>query len=101
MTPDNKKHLLRTVLVVALIGIWLLFLTQPKEVVWWFWLVPIPLLLTIYEMVLRGSCCSNCRRDFGLKEVSRTPGGSLGGGRVHLVCVFCGEEGTHRIGTGH
>lgn len=101
MTPENKKRLLRTVLVAALIGIWLFFLNQSKELVWWLWLVPLPLLLTIYEILLRGSRCSNCRRDFGLKEVGRTPNGSLGGGRVHLACVFCGEEETHRVGIGH
>lgn len=101
MTPEHKKRLLRMGMVALLIGIWLFLLAQPEELVWWFWLVPIPLLLTIYEVVLRGYRCRHCGRDFGLKEVGRTPGGSLGGGRAHLVCVFCGEEETHRIGTGH
>lgn len=101
MTPKIKKRLLRTVLIVALVGIWLFFLVQTtNEPPWWFWLFPIPILLTLYEIVLRGSRCSTCGRDFALEKESRTPNGPLGGGRVKMVCVFCGAEETHRIGTG-
>lgn len=101
MAPEFKKTLLRTVMVMALVGFWLFLLSRPEDVVWWLWLVPIPLLLTVYQAVLRGPRCRQCRRDFGLKEVGRTPGGALGGGRAHMKCMYCGAEETHRIGTGH
>lgn len=101
MTPKIKKRLLRTVLVMRLSVSGCFFLTQTKQPPWWVWLFPIPILLTVYEIVLRGSRCSTCRQDFALKEASRTPGLALGGGRVEMVCMFCGEKESHRIGTGH
>ncbi len=101
MAPEFKESLLRAAMVVALLGFWLFLLTRPEDVVWWLWLVPIPLLLTVYQAVSRGSRCSQCRQKFGLEEVSRTSGGPLGGGRVHMKCIHCGGEETHRIGTGH
>ncbi len=101
MRPELKKRFLRTAMMVLLIGIWLFFLAQPEELVWWFWLAPIPLLLAIHEVVLRGYRCRHCGGDFGLKEVGRTPGGPLGGGRVRVVCEFCGEAESRRIGIGH
>ena len=101
MTPENKKLLLRVAMVALLIGIWIFLFFQGEELVWWFWLVPIPLVLTIYQMALRGYRCNHCGKDFGLKEFSRTAGGPLGGGQVYMVCVSCGGEETQRIGTGH
>lgn len=101
MTPERKKNRLRLALIAVLVGFWVFVLAGSEGVVWWFWLVPIPLLLIVYEIALRGSRCSHCGRDYGLEEISRTPGGVWGGGRVHLVCVSCGQQETHRVGTGH
>lgn len=101
MNPKLKKRLLRTAMVAALIGIWLFFNSQPEELVWWFWLAPIPVLLAIYQVVLRGNRCSHCGTDFGLKKTGISPGGATGGGRAHFVCVSCGEKEAQRTGPGH
>ena len=103
MTSDGKKRLtlLRTLMVTLLIGFWLFVLVSREEVVWWFWFAPIPLLLIFYKAALRVYRCSECGRDFALKKVSHTPSGPLGGGRVHMKCLYCGEEETHSAGTGH
>ena len=98
MTPDNKKLLLRVAMGALLIGIWLFFFAQPEEPVWWFWLVPIPLVLTVYQVMLRGYRCGRCGQDFGLRRTGHTPGGALGGGRAHMICVACGHKQTQRTG---
>lgn len=101
MTPIIKKRLLRIGMIAALISIWLFFLVQTtSQLPWWFWLFPVPILLSVYQIVLRGSRCHSCHKDFALEPQSRTRGGAFGGGRVHMVCVFCGAEETHQTGPG-
>lgn len=101
MAPDVKKHLLRVAMLALLVAIWLFFLAQPEDKVWWFWLVPVVAVSIFYNLIRHYFRCGHCGQDFGLKKVGEIPGGWLESRRLRMVCVACGREETRIAGGGY